>query len=94
MLFVPANEPMLSNPKEIQDAIRGFKVGKAPGPDGIINRALKHLPLSVVSLLVVLSNAIFRTHYYPTCLKHARVFSILKSGRDRRCPHITYQYVC
>jgi endonuclease/exonuclease/phosphatase family metal-dependent hydrolase len=56
--FAPAREPKLTNPMEVQDAIRGLKVGKAPRPDGIPNKALKHLPLSVVSLLVVLLNAI------------------------------------
>ena len=73
-LFVPASEPGFTNPKEVQDAIRGLKVGKAPCPDGITNRALKHLPLSVFSLLVVLFNAIFRSQYYPPSWKHARVF--------------------
>jgi len=33
--FAPASEPKLTNPTEVQDAIRGLKVGKAPGPDGI-----------------------------------------------------------
>jgi hypothetical protein len=60
--LTPASEPQLTTPTEVQDAIRGLKVGKAPGPDGIPNRALKHLPLSAVSLLVVLLNAILRTH--------------------------------
>jgi len=85
--FAPASEPKLTNPKEVQDAIRSLKVGKTPGPDGIPNRALKHLPLSAVSLLVVLFNAIFRTQYCPASWKHARVFSILKLGKD--CPHLT-----
>jgi len=51
--FAPASEPKLTNPMEVQDAIWGLKVGKAPSPGGIPNRALKHLPLSIVSLLVV-----------------------------------------
>jgi hypothetical protein len=42
--YAPASEPKLTNPKEVQDAIRGLKVGKAPGPNGLPNRALKHLP--------------------------------------------------
>jgi hypothetical protein len=74
------------NPVEIQSAIRGLKVGKAPGPDGIPNRALKHLPLSGVSLLVVLINVILRTQYFPASWKHARVFSILKPGKDPALP--------
>ena len=87
--FVPASEPKFTNPKEVQDAIRGLKVGKAPGPDGIPNRALNNLPISVVSLLVVLFNAISRSQYYPPSWKHARVFSILKPGKTRRCPRLT-----
>jgi hypothetical protein len=63
--YAPASEPQLTNPTEAQDAIRVPKVGKAQGPDGIPNRALKHLPLSVVSHLVVLFNTIFRTQYFP-----------------------------
>jgi len=41
MLFTPANEPKISNSTEVQDAVRGFKVGKAPGPNGIPNRTFK-----------------------------------------------------
>jgi len=71
---------------EVQDAIRGVKVGKAPGPDDIPNRALKHLPISVISLLVVLFNAIFRAQYFPAAWKQACVFSILKPGEDPALP--------
>ena len=39
-LQTPASEPALTNPVEVQDAIRGLKVGKVPGPNGIPNRAL------------------------------------------------------
>jgi hypothetical protein len=47
---------------------------------------LKHLPLSVVSLLVVLFNAIFRKQLFPAAWKHARVFSVLKPGKDPALP--------
>jgi hypothetical protein len=80
--YAPESEPQLTNTAEVQSAIRGLKVGKAPGPDGIPNRALKHLPLSVFSLPVVLFNAILRKQYFPASWKHARVFSILKPGED------------
>ena len=82
----PTSEPKLTNPTEVQDAIRGLKVGKAPGPDGIPNRALKHLPLCAVSLLVLLFNAIFRTQHYPVVWKHASVFSVLKPMKDPALP--------
>jgi hypothetical protein len=64
--LAPAGKPKLTNPTEVQDAIWGLKVSNAPGPDSIPNRALKHLPLSVVSLLVMLFKAIYRTQYFPT----------------------------
>ena len=40
----PASEPKLTNPEEVQEAIRCFKFSKAPDPNGIPNKALKHLP--------------------------------------------------
>jgi hypothetical protein len=48
----PASELTLTKPDEVQEAFRGLKVGKAPGPNGIPNRALKHLPMRADSLLV------------------------------------------
>jgi hypothetical protein len=78
----PASEPNLTNFDEVQETIRGLKVGKAPGPNGIQNRALKHLPMRAVSLLVQIFNAVLRTHHFPPVWKHARVISILKPGKD------------
>jgi archaellum component FlaG (FlaF/FlaG flagellin family) len=49
----PASEPKLTNPEEVQEAIRGLKVSKVPGTNGIPNWALKHLPQRAVSLLVL-----------------------------------------
>ena len=49
--MTPASEPKLTKPEEIQEAIRGLKVSKAPGPNGTPNRTLKHLPLRVLPLL-------------------------------------------
>jgi len=84
--MAPVSEPKLTNPEEVQEAIRGLKVSKAPGPNGIPNRALKHLPQRAVSLLVLTFNAIFLTHHFPTAWKHARVISILKPGKDLALP--------
>jgi hypothetical protein len=64
--IAPASEPKLSNPEDVQEAIRGLKVSKAPGPNGIPNRALKHLPQRAVSLLVLIFNTILLTHHFPT----------------------------
>jgi hypothetical protein len=59
--YEPASEPMLTDPAEVLHAIRGLKISKAPGPDGILNRALKHLPQRMILLLVALFYAIIRT---------------------------------
>jgi len=79
--MTPASKPKLTNPEEVQEATRGLKVSKAPGPNGIPNRALKHLPQRVVSL-----NAILLTHHFPTVWKHTQVISILKMGKDPALP--------
>lgn len=79
--FTLASEPQLTNPAEIQDAIRGLTVDKTPGPNGLPNRALQHHPQRAISLLVKIFNAFFRSHVAPTW-KRARVTSILKPGND------------
>ena len=84
--MTPASEPKLINPDEVQEAIRGLKVSKAPGPNGIPNRALKHPPQRAVSLLVNIFNTILLTHHFPTAWKHAQVISILKLGTDPALP--------
>jgi hypothetical protein len=82
----PASEPKLTNPEEVQEAIRVLKVSKAPGPNSVPKRALKHLPQRAVLLLVQIFNAILLTHHFPTVWKHARVISILKPGKDLALP--------
>jgi hypothetical protein len=82
----PASEPKLTSPDEVHKAINGLKVGKAPGPNGIPNRALKHLSQRPVFLLVQIFNTILLTHHFPSLWKHARVISILKSGKDAALP--------
>jgi len=42
--MTPASEPNLTNPEEVQEAIRFLKVIKAPGLNCIAKRALKLLP--------------------------------------------------
>jgi hypothetical protein len=82
----PASEPKLTNPEEDQEAITCLRVGKAAGPNGIPNRALKHLPQRAVSVLVLIFNVILLTHNFPTACKHARVISILKLWKDPPLP--------
>jgi hypothetical protein len=61
--FDPTSEVKLTNPTDGQDTIRGLKFGKAPGSDSILNRTMKHLLLSFVSLFIVLFKAIFQMQY-------------------------------
>ena len=47
--LTPANEPMLTDLDKEYEAIRGLKVTKTSSPNGMPNRALKHLPQLAVS---------------------------------------------
>ena len=78
----PASEPQLTTPDDVPAAIRGLKFSKAPGPNGIPNRALKHLPKRAVSFLTHIFNAVLCTHHFPQAWKHARLISLLKKGKD------------
>jgi hypothetical protein len=78
----PASQPQLTTPDEVHEAIRGLKVSKAPGPNVITNRALKHLPKRAVSLFARIINAVLRTHQFPQTWKHTRVIPVLKPGKD------------
>ena len=82
----PAGEPQLTTPDEVHETIRDLKVSKGPGPNGIPDRALKHLPRRAVSLLAHIFNAVLRTHHFPQTWKHARVISTLKLGMDPALP--------
>jgi hypothetical protein len=84
--YAPASEPKLTNPMEVQDAIRGLKVAKSPGPNGLPNRALKHLPERALSILFALFNAALLAQYFGPVWKHSRVISILKPGKDPSLP--------
>jgi hypothetical protein len=56
---------VFGNSIEVQDAVRGLKVGKAPGPNGLPYRALKQLPQGAMSFLVALFNAALLAQYFP-----------------------------
>jgi hypothetical protein len=82
----PASEPQLTNADEVHEAIRDLTVSKAPGPNGIPNRVMKHLPKQAVSFLTRVFNAVLRTPHFPQAWKHARVISLLKPGQDAALP--------
>ena len=49
--LIPSGETQLTTPDEFHLAIRGHNVSKTPGPNGIPNRVLKHVPRRPVSLI-------------------------------------------
>jgi len=74
------------NPDEVQKAIRCFKECKAAGPNGIQDRALKHLPMRAVFLVVQIFIAILRFEHFPPVWKNARLISILKPAKEPAPP--------
>jgi hypothetical protein len=62
--LAPASENKLTNTEEVREAIRGLRFAKAPVPNGLPNRVLKHLPQRAVSHPVLIFNAILLTHYF------------------------------
>jgi hypothetical protein len=84
--YAPASELKLTSPSQVQEAVQGLKVGKAPGPNGVPNRALTHLPKREITFIMKLFNAVLRRQYFPPAWKHARVISILKPEKDPTLP--------
>ena len=71
----PTSEPQLTTLAEVFKAVRELKVGKASGPHGVPDTALRHLPDRALTFLTVVFNAARRLQYYPSVWKHARVIS-------------------
>jgi len=86
-IMTPAGEPKLTNPEEVQEAIRNLKVSKAPSSNDIPNRAWKHFPQRAVSLLVQIFNASLLIHHFPT-ISSTLVWSLYSNrGWIHHCPH-------
>ena len=84
--LTPASEPKLTNTDEVQEAIRGLKVSKDPGPNGIPNMALNHLPQRAVSLLPIFSVRFSSPITSLQCESMLDVISILRPGKDPALP--------
>jgi hypothetical protein len=82
--YAHASEPKLTSPSEVQQAIRGLKGGKAPGPYGIPNRV--ETSERAITFLTKVFNEVLRRQYFPSVWKRARVVSILKPGKDPTLP--------
>ena len=77
----PCQRTQVNQPWRGPGSYQGSQGQQGAGPNGIPNRALKHLPQRAVSLLVQIFNAVLLTHF-PSVWKHARVISTLKLGKD------------
>jgi hypothetical protein len=84
--YAPASEPKLTSPSVVQEAIKGLKFGKASGPNGVPNRALRHLPKTAITFITKLFNAVPCRQYFSPAWKLARVIFILKPGKDTTLP--------
>ena len=76
------SEPTLTNPDEVNEAVSGLKIRKAPNPNGIKYEALKHLSQRAVSFRAQIFNAVLCSHQFPQVWKNALEISILKPGKD------------
>ncbi|GBP86568.1 Probable RNA-directed DNA polymerase from transposon BS [Eumeta japonica] len=71
---------------EVQKPVKGLKAKKAPGLDGISNKAIKCFPTTLLSLQVAIFNACLKNCYFPPVWKEAEVIGIPKPGKPRNLP--------
>jgi hypothetical protein len=64
----------------------GIKIGKAPGPNGISNRFLSHLPKRRITFVMKVFGAVIRRQYFSPPWKHVRLVYILKPGKEPTLP--------
>ena len=72
-------ENIVLTPDEVKDTLQSLKLGKASGPDGINNRALKELAVELASPLCTLFNFSLSNSAVPTCWKEANVTPFFKT---------------
>jgi hypothetical protein len=63
--YAPASEPTLTIFSEVIKAIKGLKVGKAPGPKSIPKGVLRYLPNCAITFVTKVFNAVLRRQYSP-----------------------------
>ena len=71
---------------ELQKAIRKLKKKKAPGPDGITNEMLMHLPRLSLQKLLDIFNLTWEKGDVPQQWKEAIMIPILKKGKNKSKP--------
>ncbi|GBN31183.1 Putative protein in type-1 retrotransposable element R1DM, partial [Araneus ventricosus] len=68
---------------DLEDLFTGLKGGRAPGLDRIDYRTWTKVFEMDKFFFCDFINLCFRFSYFPSCLKNAKVFFLLKPGRDR-----------
>ncbi|GBP87585.1 Probable RNA-directed DNA polymerase from transposon BS [Eumeta japonica] len=71
---------------EVQKLIRELKPRKAPGLDGVNNKAIKCFSTPLVALLVAIFNACIQNCHFPEAWKEAVIIGIPKPGKPRDLP--------
>ncbi|GBP31083.1 RNA-directed DNA polymerase from mobile element jockey [Eumeta japonica] len=71
---------------EVQKLVKKLNAKKAPGLDGMSNKAIKCFPITFLSLLVAIVNACLKNCYFPPVWKEAVVIGIHKPGKPRDLP--------
>ncbi|GJQ70733.1 hypothetical protein Trydic_g666 [Trypoxylus dichotomus] len=80
-------EPVRSTSPEVVKAFeKSFRPTKAPGPDGVTYRALKHAPKKFVMHMTNICNAMLRLRHFPSQWKLADVAMIPKPGQSHNWP--------
>ncbi|KAJ3649759.1 hypothetical protein Zmor_021482 [Zophobas morio] len=75
-----------THPEETREIIRLLKPRKAPGTDGIPNKALKNLSDEAIVALAGIINAMFKFLFFPARWKEAHVIFIPKPGKNHIFP--------
>lgn len=74
--------PELTTPREVRDIIRHLNANSAPGPDGVSNDLIKHLPRKPLVLLTRIFNRCLQLEYFPSKWKLAKIVPIPKQRKD------------
>ena len=69
-------------PTELKQALRKIKANSSPGPDGISNQMLLHLPEKGLDALLDLFNQALKESCCPADWRRATIIPILKKGKD------------
>ena len=88
--FTSDNTEVYSKPFRLRDLRRSILKAKprAPGPDGIHNNLLKHLPENTLKILREILNIIWISGDFPPQWRTATVIQIPKPNKDRTNPLI------